>query len=71
MKDYVSAPIRPKNGKIEIKLLRENKPIEVKNEVTYWFVEELEKYADFSFYYHFDRHHKGWTTLNKFEGECD
>ncbi|NQU87818.1 MAG: hypothetical protein HQ541_18885 [Mariniphaga sp.] len=61
-------PIRPLNGTKGIECLRQNKPIEVENEIVYWFVEELEKYADFSFYYHIDKYHKGWTTLCKYEG---
>ncbi|HKI88837.1 MAG TPA: hypothetical protein VKA38_07425 [Draconibacterium sp.] len=64
---FVSPPIRPNNGIDAFELLSQNKQIEISNEVIYWFIEELEKNTDFSFYYHINKYNKNWTTLNKLE----
>jgi len=58
-------PVRPISGTKGIKYLRQNLPIEVKNDIALCYVEELEKYADFSFYHHTDKYNKGWTTICK------
>ena len=60
-------PVRPVNGITGIKYLRQNVPIEVNNEIALWFVEELERSADFSFYYHVNKYTEGWTTICKVE----
>ena len=64
---FVSPPMRPNNGTDAFELLRQNKQIEVSNEVIYWFIEELEKNTNFSFCYHINKYNKNWTTLNKLE----
>lgn len=63
----VSPPVRPNNGKDAIELLRQNKWIEVNNEVVFWFIEQLQKKTDFTFCCHFNQHNNNWTTLNKLE----
>jgi hypothetical protein len=64
---FVLHPERPNNGTNAFELLRQNKWIEVNNEVIYWFIEELDKNTDFSFCYHIDKYNKNWTTLNRLE----
>lgn len=64
---FVSPPIRPNNGTEAFELLSQNKQIEVYNEVVFWFIEELEKNADFSFSYHTNKFNKNWTALSKID----
>ncbi len=65
--EFVSPPIRPNNGTEAFELMRQNKHIEVYNEVIYWFIEQLEKNTSFSFCFHFNKHNINWTTLYKLE----
>ena len=58
-------PIRPLNGTLGIKFLRQDIPIEVKNEIALWYVEELEKHAEFNFFYHTNKFNMGWTLICK------
>ncbi|VAW24820.1 hypothetical protein MNBD_BACTEROID01-2908 [hydrothermal vent metagenome] len=64
---FIPVPIRPENGIKGLELLKQDKLIEVDNEVAFWFVEELEKRAGFSFCFQLDMFHKGWTALYKKE----
>jgi hypothetical protein len=64
---FVSLPMRPINGTDAFELLRQNKYIEVNNSVVYWFIEQLEKYTDLSFCYHFNNLNKNWTTFYRLE----
>lgn len=59
-------PVRPVNGTMGLELLRQDKVIEVKNNVAYWFAEIIEREADFGFCFHLNKHNKGWTTLYKY-----
>jgi hypothetical protein len=63
--EFVALPIRPNNGTEAFELLRQNKWIEINNDVIYWFMQQLEKHTDFSFCYHKNKYNKDWTTFNK------
>jgi hypothetical protein len=65
--EFVIPPIRPINGTEAFELLRQDKCIEINNDVIYWFIEQLEKHTDFSFCCHFNKYNKNWTTLYKLQ----
>jgi len=65
--EFISPPIRPINGTEAIELLKQNKCIEVPGEVTYWFIERLDKDISFNYSYYFNRHSNNWTIFNKVE----
>lgn len=64
---FVPPPIRPNNGTDAFELLRQNKTIEVNNDVVFWFLEQLDKNTDFSFCYHMNKYNNNWTAVYKLE----
>ncbi len=59
-------PERPVNGALGFDLLKNNKVIEVKNKVAFWFAESIEDKADFNFCMHLDKFNRGWTALYRY-----